>query len=194
MIGEAPGADEDRQGKGFVGRSGRMLHNLLEEQGLRRGTDYGCANILRCRPPGNRKPTAEEIWDCLPNLADTILRARPKVLLLVGGTAVSVFLGGGTLFHQVAASRDFPVLRFGKFSLAHPILAEALAALEEIVAIPMPHTSPLAWNRKSKEGTPWSVIGREQVKRAAQLAKRQPPGHATEIAADFPDFGQREVT
>ncbi|MBU2770092.1 uracil-DNA glycosylase [Acidithiobacillus caldus] len=173
VIGEAPGADEDRQGKGFVGRSGRMLHSLLEEQELQRGHDYGCANIVRCRPPGNRKPTAKEIWNCLPNLADTIVQTHPKVLLLVGGTAVSVFLGGGTLLHQVTASREFPMLRFGNFSPAHPILAEGLAALEDVVAIPMPHTSPLAWNRKSKDGTPWSVIGREQVKRAAQWARGQ---------------------
>ncbi|MBU2724793.1 uracil-DNA glycosylase [Acidithiobacillus ferridurans] len=175
VIGEAPGADEDREGKGFVGRSGRMLHHLLEEQGLRRGYDYGCANIVRCRPPENRKPTAEEIWNCLPRLADTILQAHPTALLLVGGTAVSVFLGGGTLAHQVAASRGFPAVRFGRFSPSHPILAKTLASLQEIVAIPMPHTSPLAWNRKSKDGTPWSAIGREQVKQAAQWTKRQPP-------------------
>ncbi|WP_215844447.1 uracil-DNA glycosylase [Acidithiobacillus montserratensis] len=173
VIGEAPGADEDQQGMGFVGRSGKMLHYLLEEQGLRRGHDYGCANIVRCRPPDNRKPSVEEIGNCLPRLADTILQAHPTVLLLVGGTAAFVFLGGGTLAHQVAASRDFPIVRFGRFSPSHPILAEALAALEDIVAIPMPHTSPLAWNRKSREGTPWSVIGREQVKRAAQWVKRR---------------------
>jgi uracil-DNA glycosylase family 4 len=49
LIGEAPGADEDTQGNGFVGRAGRTLHKLLEEHGLRRGYEYGCANIVRCR-------------------------------------------------------------------------------------------------------------------------------------------------
>ncbi len=171
VIGEAPGSDEDRQGKGFVGRSGKVLHLLLEEHGLRRGYEYGCANIVRCRPPGNRKPTAAEIENCLPYLADTILQAKPKAILLIGGTATTVFLGGGALFHHVDASRKLPVVRFGQFSPAHPVLAEGLAAMEEIIAIPMPHTSPLAWNRKDPNGTRWSIIGREQVERVARLLK-----------------------
>lgn len=171
VIGEAPGADEDIQGIGFSGRSGRTLHSLLGAQGLYRGDDYGCANIVRCRPPENRKPTPEEIGNCLPYLVETILQSRPKVLLLVGGTAASIFLGAGTLFRQVTVSRDVPVARFGQFSLAHPILAANLAELGSIIVIPMPHTSPLAWNRKAPDGAPWAAIGREQVKRAAQLLK-----------------------
>ncbi|WP_312261253.1 uracil-DNA glycosylase family protein [Candidatus Igneacidithiobacillus taiwanensis] len=61
VIGEAPGADEDWEGRGFVGRAGRTLHALLAQHGMKRGRDYGCANIVRCRPPGNRKPSADEI-------------------------------------------------------------------------------------------------------------------------------------
>ncbi|WP_206611773.1 uracil-DNA glycosylase [Acidithiobacillus sulfuriphilus] len=95
-IGEAPGTDEDAQGRGFVGRAGRGLHNLLKQHGLRRGYDYGCANIVRCRPPDNRKPSAEERANCLPHLAETILMAKPDALLLVGNTAAQTFLGGGS--------------------------------------------------------------------------------------------------
>ncbi|OFA14957.1 hypothetical protein A4U49_15365 [Acidithiobacillus ferrivorans] len=82
---------------GFVGRSGRMLHNLLVEHGLRRGYEYGCANLVRYWPEGNRRPTTDETSNCLPYLAQTILRARPKALLLVGNTASQAFLGRGSL-------------------------------------------------------------------------------------------------
>lgn len=74
---------------------------MLEEHGLRRGYDYGCANIVRCRPLGNRKPTPLEIEACLPFLAETILQARPQALLLVGATPTAMICGGGSLAYRI---------------------------------------------------------------------------------------------
>ena len=69
FVGEAPGAEEDRQGLPFVGRAGQLLNQLLEEIGLSR-EDVFIANILKCRPPGNRDPQPEEIEACRPYLLD----------------------------------------------------------------------------------------------------------------------------
>lgn len=105
-IGEAPGAEEDELGEGFVGQAGQTLDALLARCGLERNRDYGVANIVRCRPPGNRKPTDAEIANCLPWLARFLLRWRPSVLLLVGATATRVFLGGeDALIGQIGLSR-----------------------------------------------------------------------------------------
>ena len=93
VVGEAPGADEDVQGRGFVGLAGRTLHRLLEEHGLDRSYDYGCANIVRCRPPENRRPTEIEIVRCLPYLAETLTKAQPKAVLTVGETATRAITG-----------------------------------------------------------------------------------------------------
>lgn len=106
VIGEAPGADEDREGKGFVGRAGRILHRLLEEQSLHRGYDYGCANVVRCRPPENRKPIEMEIDNCVPFLVETIIKARPQALLLVGATPTKMICGAGALLDRIEQRRQ----------------------------------------------------------------------------------------
>lgn len=167
VIGEAPGADEDTQGKGFVGRAGRTLHALMEEHGMRRGFDYGCANIVRCRPPENRKPTDIEIGMCLPNLANTIANARPVAVLAVGETATRAITGIRGLSEN---------LRFLRYHDHDPIPAEMLCNLKiramwphGAKLFPMPHTSPLAWNRNAPDGRKWSAWGREQVSLLAAL-------------------------
>ncbi len=91
MIGEAPGADEDRIGKPFVGRSGQLLDRMLAAIGLDR-TGVQITNVIYWRPPGNRKPTAAEIAACLPFVFRHIVLSRPKVLVLAGGTAASSLL------------------------------------------------------------------------------------------------------
>jgi DNA polymerase len=83
VIGEAPGADEDRQGEPFVGRAGQLLTAMLRAIGLPRGEVY-IANILKCRPPGNRDPQPEESSCCTPYLAQQIALVEPRVLLAVG--------------------------------------------------------------------------------------------------------------
>ena len=91
IIGEAPGADEDRLGRPFVGRAGQLLDRMLAAIGLDRGS-VQVTNVIYWRPPGNRKPTAPEIASCLPFVFRHIALARPKVLVLAGGTAASSLL------------------------------------------------------------------------------------------------------
>ena len=93
VIGEAPGADEDRQGKPFVGRSGQLLDRMLAAIGLERQRNVYITNILFWRPPGNRKPTEAEMALCLPFVWRHIALGTPRVVLLSGGTATSAILG-----------------------------------------------------------------------------------------------------
>jgi uracil-DNA glycosylase len=91
IVGEAPGADEDRIGKPFVGRAGQLLDRMLAAIGLDR-TGVQITNVIYWRPPGNRKPNSAEIATCLPFVLRHIALARPKVLVLAGGTAASTLL------------------------------------------------------------------------------------------------------
>jgi DNA polymerase len=92
VIGEAPGADEDRQGEPFVGRAGLLLNEMLFAIGLQRDEVYIC-NILKCRPPGNRNPSAGEISACHPYLQRQIELVVPRLILAVGGIAANSLLG-----------------------------------------------------------------------------------------------------
>jgi DNA polymerase len=91
VIGEAPGADEDRQGEPFVGRAGQLLNAMLRAIGLPRSEVY-IANILKCRPPGNRDPQPDEQTSCTPYLTQQIALVQPKVLLAVGRIAAQWLL------------------------------------------------------------------------------------------------------
>jgi uracil-DNA glycosylase family 4 len=91
VIGEAPGAEEDRQGEPFVGRAGQLLNAMLLAIGLPRETVF-IANVLKCRPPGNRDPRPEEVANCLPFLSRQIELLRPKMLLAVGRIAAQNLL------------------------------------------------------------------------------------------------------
>lgn len=91
IIGEAPGADEDKQGEPFVGRSGQLLTKILESIELKR-EDIFIANILKCRPPGNRKPNAKEIDKCEPYLHKQIDLINPKYILALGLTAAETLM------------------------------------------------------------------------------------------------------
>jgi DNA polymerase len=91
IIGEAPGGEEDRQGEPFVGRAGQLLNAMLLAIGLPRETVF-IANILKCRPPGNRDPRPEEVANCLPFLAAQIALLKPKIILAVGRIAAQNLL------------------------------------------------------------------------------------------------------
>lgn len=93
LIGEAPGADEDRQGLPFVGQSGQLLDKALAAIGLTRQNFY-ITNIIPWRPPGNRQPTPQEAELCLPFVKRHIDLVNPDFLILVGGTAAKTLLGG----------------------------------------------------------------------------------------------------
>lgn len=92
VIGEAPGAEEDRQGEPFVGRAGGLLNSMLRAAGFARGEVY-IANVLKCRPPNNRDPSAEEAERCLPYLRRQIALVAPEVILCVGRIAAQRLLG-----------------------------------------------------------------------------------------------------
>jgi uracil-DNA glycosylase family 4 len=87
VVGEAPGADEDRMGKPFVGVSGQLLDRMLGFIGLNRESDFYITNILPWRPPGNRTPTSGEIALCMPFIERHIALVQPKVLILAGGVS-----------------------------------------------------------------------------------------------------------
>ena len=91
IIGEAPGADEDRIGKPFVGRSGHLLEKMLNAIGLNREEVY-ITNVLPWRPPGNRTPTDGEVAVCLPFLKKQIDLIKPQIILLLGGSAANALL------------------------------------------------------------------------------------------------------
>ncbi|HEX7027274.1 MAG TPA: uracil-DNA glycosylase [Gammaproteobacteria bacterium] len=91
IIGEAPGADEDAQGEPFVGRAGQLLNAMLQAAGKPRETVY-IANILKCRPPGNRDPRPEEVAQCRPYLRRQIELLNPKIILAVGRIAAQNLL------------------------------------------------------------------------------------------------------
>ena len=95
VVGEAPGADEDRQGEPFVGRAGKLLNPMLLAIGLRREQVY-IANILKCRPPENREPTPAEAAQCRPFLERQMALIRPRIILAVGRIAAQNLLDTDT--------------------------------------------------------------------------------------------------
>ena len=104
VVGEAPGAEEDRQGEPFVGRAGQLLNAMLRSIGLKREQVY-IANVLKCRPPQNRDPLPQETMECLPFLDRQIALLKPRIMLVVGRIAAQNLLRTdakvGTLRQQV---------------------------------------------------------------------------------------------
>jgi len=88
LIGEGPGADEDRMGRPFVGKAGQLLDKILEAAGLERFTHTYIANVVKCRPPGNRVPRPDEAARCLPWLYRQIELVSPGIIVLLGSTAL----------------------------------------------------------------------------------------------------------
>ena len=91
FVGEGPGADEDAQGEPFVGRAGQLLNNMIKAMGIEREQVY-IANIVKCRPPGNRTPEREECETCSPFLMRQIAVIKPKVIVALGATAAKTLL------------------------------------------------------------------------------------------------------
>lgn len=91
FIGEGPGADEDLQGLAFVGAAGQLLTKMIAAMGMTREEVYIC-NIVKCRPPRNRVPEAEEAAACLPYLRQQVALVRPKVIVLLGSTAAKTLI------------------------------------------------------------------------------------------------------
>lgn len=91
FVGEGPGADEDAQGRPFVGRSGQLLEKIIAAMGLSRSDVYIC-NIVKCRPPENREPRPEEIISCLPFLNRQLHLIKPKIIVCLGAPATRTLL------------------------------------------------------------------------------------------------------
>lgn len=126
VIGEAPGADEDRQGEPFVGRAGQLLNSMLRAVGLRREQVF-IANILKSRPPNNRDPRPEEVRACLPYLFRQIELIDPKLILCVGRIAAQTLLQSdspiGKLrgkLHRIAPDRPMIVTYHPAYLLRSP--------------------------------------------------------------------------
>lgn len=95
LIGEAPGADEDIQGRPFVGRAGQLLMQMIKAIDFERGDVY-IANVLKCRPPGNRPPEPDEIEQCSPFLMKQIATIKPKIILALGTFSAQLLLNSRT--------------------------------------------------------------------------------------------------
>ena len=93
VVGEAPGENEDLQGEPFVGQAGKLLDNMLKSLGLDRQRKVYIANVLKCRPPGNRNPEPQEIAQCEPFLRRQVQLLQPKIILAMGRFAVQALLG-----------------------------------------------------------------------------------------------------
>ncbi|WP_420997121.1 uracil-DNA glycosylase [Cupriavidus sp. 30B13] len=92
LVGEAPGENEDKQGEPFVGQAGKLLDNMLAAVGLARGRNVFIANVLKCRPPGNRNPEPDEVAQCEPYLRRQIALVRPKLIVVLGRFAAQSLL------------------------------------------------------------------------------------------------------
>jgi uracil-DNA glycosylase family 4 len=97
LIGEAPGADEDRVGRPFIGKSGQLLDKIMEACGFTREEHIYISNIIRCRPPNNRVPTDTEVLSCLPYLMEQIQIIDPKMIIALGSTALKQLMCDNSL-------------------------------------------------------------------------------------------------
>ncbi len=120
LVGEAPGRNEDRLGEPFVGEAGKKLSIALQHANISRGSVY-ITNVVKCRPPGNRMPTPEEIGTCRQYLDFEIRLIRPKIVCIMGNTAYGSLLGGG----NITKDRGKIIQRDGRryFLTIHPAAA-----------------------------------------------------------------------
>jgi uracil-DNA glycosylase family 4 len=120
FVGEGPGAEEDKQGIPFVGRAGQLLTRLIEGIGMTRDEVY-IANVVKCRPPGNRDPQPEEIEACRPYLEAQLAFIDPKVIVTLGNFATKLLLDP-----EVANKRGITKLRGQQFTYGHRALVPTL--------------------------------------------------------------------
>ena len=135
FVGEAPGSEEDRQGKPFVGRAGKLLDALLEEIGMRR-EDAFVANVLKCRPPGNRDPLPEEIEECSPWLFRQIELIEPLVVCTLGNFATKLLTGsrvGITKVHGTPQTHELAGRSVQLYPIFHPAAALRTESVRELL-------------------------------------------------------------
>jgi uracil-DNA glycosylase len=163
FVGEAPGAEEDRQGLPFVGRAGAFLTELLEGIGLKR-EDVFINNVLLCRPPGNRDPQPEEIDSCHPWLEQRINLIQPRVICTLGNFATKLLTANPTGITKVRGTPQQQLIG-GRFvhmlPLFHPAaglrtprvaeqLREDFRQIPELLEQPLPEPEPLVSERETE--------------------------------------------
>ena len=121
FIGEAPGADEDKYGKPFVGRAGKLLDKMIASIGLDRDKIY-ISNVIPWRPPNNRQPTTEEILQCLPFIQKHIEISNPSIIVLLGGTASKALLTTNEGITKLRGTWH----QYNSIGLSNPILTRAI--------------------------------------------------------------------
>jgi uracil-DNA glycosylase family 4 len=149
LVGEAPGATEDERGIPFVGKAGQLLDELLGEAGIPRAA-VAVLNVLKCRPPGNRKPMRSEVANCRPWLRAQLDVVRPRIVVALGGTAVEWFFGRGAKIaalrgavHEIDGRRVLPTyhpsaaIRFGPNGMPRAALRADLALLAGQLRAPL---------------------------------------------------------
>jgi len=130
LIGEGPGRNEDLQGRPFVGAAGKQLEGLLGDAGLRRGDVY-ITNVVKCRPPENRRPTGAESNACGPYLGRQLMLVRPTLVVLLGDSALNRFLPDQSLTN--AHGRMFKRGDYAFFPTYHPAAMIYNRALEGVI-------------------------------------------------------------
>ena len=143
IIGEAPGAKEEELGEPFVGRSGKLLDKLLQNVGIDINQDVYFCNVVKCRPPQNRRPTKAEIQENLPWLYQQIKLVNPRVIVLVGATALEAIL---------------------KIKSRISILRGKWIDWEDRLVMPVFHPSYLLRNPSKEEGKPMSLTNSDFLK------------------------------
>jgi len=161
IIGEAPGADEDRQGEPFVGRAGQLLNEMLRAVGLDRGQVY-IANILKCRPPGNRDPQPEEVSACAGYLNRQVELIQPRLILAVGRIAAQNLLQQDLPVGRLRGS----VHRFGRLDIPVVVTYHPAYLLRS------PSQKRKAWADLS--------LARNTVELQARVSRQPDPGEVRE--------------
>lgn len=139
LVGEAPGADEDRQGKPFVGLSGQLLDNMFATIGLTRQKGLYISNIIPWRPPGNRQPSTAEVTACLPFIRRHIELVNPKVLVFIGGVSAKSLLDTTTGITKIRGKW----LEYNSAGLSKPI--NAIALYHPAYLLRSPGRKAVAW-------------------------------------------------
>jgi DNA polymerase len=181
FVGEAPGAKEDELGIPFVGAAGKLLDQLLQEVGLAR-SDVFIANVLRCRPPGNRDPLPAEIENCSEYLLRTVAHIQPRVVCTLGNFSTKLLRAdptGISRLHGQAAILVIGTRAVRLYPLFHPAAAlytrsllETLQAdfarLPELLALPLPEQPQATAPAAESEPEPEPVIPEPEVVAASE--------------------------
>jgi len=148
MIGEGPGENEDLQAKAFVGRAGQLLDELMKEIGFNTNQESLIINVVKCRPPENRAPKQEEVNACMPFLKKQIALVKPKIILLLGATALK---------HVVEDKKEFSMEREAGNFFDHPNFPEVkfMVLYHPAFILRDPRKKPVMINHLKRFKTYW---------------------------------------